>query len=81
MCTEERFNEGIALAGGLKKAADLLGESPQVLTNWRARGSVPPSKCRAFSSITGISLKELRPNDWADYWPDLEESRRRAKVA
>ena len=73
MITEDRFNEGIANAGGLSKLAERLGESPQAIVNWRARRTVPPAKCRGFSSATGIGLKELRPNDWADYWPDLDE--------
>lgn len=78
MCTEKRFDEGIRIAGGLKTLADLLGENPQTVANWRARGRVargrgiPPNKCKAFSAATGIPLRELRPRDWADYWPELE---------
>ncbi len=72
MCTEKRFDEGIANAGGLGQLSAAIGESPQVVTNWRKRG-VPPGKCRAFSAATGIGVKELRPNDWSDYWPELAE--------
>jgi DNA-binding transcriptional regulator YdaS (Cro superfamily) len=73
MCTEERFAEGIAVGGGLKNVAAQIGETVQAVWNWRGRG-VPPNKCRAFSAATGIGLQELRPNDWADYWPELAEA-------
>jgi len=71
MSGETAIDKGIADAGGLSTLADLLGETPQALNNWRTRG-VPPSKCRAFAAATGISVKLLRPNDWGDYWPELE---------
>jgi DNA-binding transcriptional regulator YdaS (Cro superfamily) len=71
MKREAAYNKGIAQAGGLTKLAELMGESPQTLINWRKRG-VPPGKCRAFSAATGMSLIALRPNDWAAYWPQSE---------
>lgn len=58
--------------GGVKAFADALGESPQTITNWRARG-VPANKCVAVEAATGISRRELR-DDWRDYWPELAEA-------
>jgi len=63
------FDKGIANAGGLSRLAEILGESPQTLNNWRTRG-VPPGKCQAFAAATGVSVKHLRPRDWMDYWPE-----------
>lgn len=72
MCTDKLFAKGIATAGGLTSFAAKLGVSPQALSNWRVRG-IPPGKCKAFAAATGISVKRLRPDDWADYWPELAE--------
>ena len=53
-------------AAGLAVA---LGETIQTVWNWRARG-FPPNKCKAIERVTGVSVRELRPNDWRDYWPE-----------
>lgn len=58
---------------GLKGLADALGESMQTITNWRARG-VPANKCAAIEQLTGISRRDLRPTDWAEYWPELAKA-------
>jgi DNA-binding transcriptional regulator YdaS (Cro superfamily) len=49
--------------------AAALSETPQTISNWRVRG-IPPNRCKAVEALTGVSVKVLRPNDWADYWPD-----------
>jgi len=38
-----------------------------ILKGWR---QCPPGKCLAVEAATGVSRKELRPNDWQKYWPD-----------
>lgn len=58
-----------AYPGGLTGLADALGESIQVLSNWKSRG-VPPNKCKAVERVLGVSVKVLRPNDWQDFWPE-----------
>jgi DNA-binding transcriptional regulator YdaS (Cro superfamily) len=70
MDRETAYDKGIADGGGLTKLAEIMGESLQTLNNWRSRG-VPPGKCKAFAAATGVSVKLLRPNDWARYWPEL----------
>lgn len=55
--------------GGLKALADALGVTSQVVSNWKTRG-VPPNKCKAIEVLTGVSVRELRPDDWGDYWPE-----------
>lgn len=72
MSSESSFDKGIADAGGLAATAAALGETIQTVTNWRSRG-VPANRCKAFAAITGVSIKALRPKDWADYWPELAD--------
>jgi hypothetical protein len=74
MKNDPGFEEGFAALGGrdadaLSVIAEALGASLQTVCNWRQRG-VPPNKCRAFASLTGVSVRKLRPRDWRDYWPD-----------
>lgn len=49
-----------------------LMETPQAVNNWRTRG-VPPNRAKRVETLTGVSVKLLRPDDWADYWPELAE--------
>lgn len=45
------------------------------VSNWR-RGSrpVPVNKCTAIEKATNgaVTRKDLRPDDWADIWPELK---------
>lgn len=63
------LKQAIDQAGGPTEVAKRIGVSPQRLANWIARG-VPASYCLRLESLTGISRKDLRPDDWADYWPE-----------
>jgi DNA-binding transcriptional regulator YdaS (Cro superfamily) len=56
-------------AGGLTELARSLGEQPNAVANWKARG-VPANRCKAVERLTGIHVSELRPQDWRDYWPE-----------
>lgn len=69
---EDAFEEAVAKFGGVSQLARALNE-PNVTTvfQWRHRG-VPPAKCKAFSALTGISVKRLRPHDWRKYWPEAK---------
>lgn len=60
-------------SGGGKALAAILGVTPQAVSNWKDRG-VPPGKCKAIEAATGVSVKELRPEDWRDFWPELDHS-------
>lgn len=57
-------------ARGLKVSADLLGVTPQRLSNWMERG-VPVERCAAVEAELGVLRKTLRPNDWQAIWPEL----------
>jgi DNA-binding transcriptional regulator YdaS (Cro superfamily) len=71
MSIETPIERAIREAGGAAALARALDESVQTVSNWRARGEPPASKCSAIERITGVSRKELR-TDWRDYWPELE---------
>lgn len=57
-------------AKGLKVSADLLGVTPQRLSNWMERG-VPVERCATVEAELGVSRKTLRPTDWQSIWPEL----------
>lgn len=61
--------------GGLAKLAELMGESAQTVSNWRARG-VPIQKCAQLERATAgiVTRRDLRPNDWDRIWPELVDA-------
>jgi Putative antitoxin of bacterial toxin-antitoxin system, YdaS/YdaT len=62
------------------KLAEFVKETTQTVCNWRRRG-IPPHKVMALSLRTGISVRELRPDDWQEYWPEPTAAKRKpAKV-
>lgn len=63
------FQRVIAAAGGIAALAKAVGASPQQVMNWKERG-FPANYCQRIHRLTGVGLHELRPDDWADYWPD-----------
>jgi DNA-binding transcriptional regulator YdaS (Cro superfamily) len=58
-----------AQVGGLARLASLLGVSVQVVSNWRER-DVPVRQCIEVERLTGVSRRELRPDDWHVIWPE-----------
>jgi DNA-binding transcriptional regulator YdaS (Cro superfamily) len=66
---EKAFDQAVADFGGPTKIAEALNESVQTIVNWRARGAVPASRCKAFEALTGVHVRHLR-EDWAKYWPE-----------
>lgn len=68
----------------IKEAIDLIGgpvatqkalklENYQTAQQWIAADSVPAKYCRAIEKLTKrkVTRQMLRPDDWADYWPEL----------
>lgn len=54
-----------------------LGVTPTFVSGWiTGKKAVPAGHCQAIVRITAgaVSLQELRPDDWADYWPELAAS-------
>jgi DNA-binding transcriptional regulator YdaS (Cro superfamily) len=58
---------------GVGKLAGILRVSSSAICNWKKRG-VPIDRCVAIERATGgqVGRKDLRPNDWAEHWPELQ---------
>lgn len=58
--------------GGQANLAKYLKLSPSVVHQWR-KGLRPVSAihCQAIEKVTGVSRRDLRPNDWQKFWPEL----------
>jgi DNA-binding transcriptional regulator YdaS (Cro superfamily) len=69
---DDTIERACTAAGGLKKLAEAIGQSPQTVSNWRSRG-VPLLHCVAIEQATGgaVTRRELRPDDWQRIWPEL----------
>lgn len=64
--------KAISLLGGPVEAAKkVCAPSYQAVQSWRVAG-VPSRYCMQVSCLTGMPLSELRPSDWAVYWPGSE---------
>lgn len=67
--------------GSASRFAKAVGDSIPAVCNWRARG-IPAHRAQAVSALTGISLRDLRPDDWQLYWPDAPKpASKRQKAA
>ena len=58
----------------MAELARRIGVSPQVVNNWRARGSIPPQYVVGISVATGVRPHDLRPDLYPDpdWMPKLE---------
>lgn len=74
MATGKVFESIVAATGTYAELAKRLGVSPQSVSNWRSDGVIPARYCKAIEALSGVSVKELRPNDWRHYWPDQGET-------
>lgn len=63
-----------------KLAAAVGANSTAAVCNWENR-SIPLDKVKALEAITGMSVRELRPDDWQLYWPETKPARKRIKAA
>lgn len=72
-----KLTAAVLAAGGVTKVAERLGESPQVIANWVARGRVPVAKCAAAeTALEGrVTKSDLRPTDWRNIWPEAKRAR------
>jgi DNA-binding transcriptional regulator YdaS (Cro superfamily) len=54
----------IEILGGVSEMAKRIDVSPSAITNWRARGRVPPERCRAIETLTKgkVTRRDLRPD-------------------
>lgn len=75
------MNEEVSSA--IKAASDILGNQAALaalcglqkaaVTHWKRSGEVPAEHCKAIERATGglVTCKQLCPNDWDRYWPEL----------
>lgn len=64
----------VQAVGGLTTLARMLGVSPPTVHEWKTqKRPVPASRCAAIVRVTNglVTLQQLRPDDWRDYWPEL----------
>lgn len=64
----------IEKAGGQTCLAQSLPgvKSQSVVGNWVLRGrGAPVEQCAAIEIATGVSRRDLRPDDWGDIWLEL----------
>lgn len=55
------LDKAISAAGSAARLADALGVTPQVISNWAARG-IPVERCLDIEQATGVSCEDLRPD-------------------
>lgn len=68
------IERAVLAAGGVSKLAAALGVTPPTVHEWvTAKRQVPAGRCQAIVRLTSgaVKLQELRPDDWAAYWPEL----------
>lgn len=68
----QRASEAV---GGKAALARLIGVTPPTVQQWATGArSVPIERCVAIERATkgAVTRKDLRPDDWALIWPELE---------
>ncbi|MCM2537685.1 helix-turn-helix domain-containing protein [Burkholderia glumae] len=66
-----------AKLGSLTALARALSVAPSTVHQWLVGARpVPPKRCSAIERATlgEVSRKDLRPIDWADFWPELDRN-------
>lgn len=72
------------LAGGITKLALALNVGQSVVSNWKTRATlIDAMYCVGIERLTQgeVGRKQLRPDDWADIWPELLATEPEAKAA
>lgn len=60
-----------------REFAESLGVTQGLISQWaRGKALPPPNRCVAIERVTHgeVTRKELRPDDWAEYWPELDQA-------
>ena len=60
----------VALANLLKKHDSMISQ-PHIQKWLRSPIGVPAEHCVSIEFETPVTRKELRPNDWHKFWPEL----------
>ncbi|MFM9922729.1 YdaS family helix-turn-helix protein [Variovorax sp. H27-G14] len=62
------------ICGGITKLAIALSVGQSVVSNWKTRATlIDAVYCVSIERLTfgEVGRKQLRPEDWADIWPEL----------
>jgi len=62
------------VAGSQAALAGLCGVSKGAITQWKATGAIPAKHCKTIAAQAGADCRELRPNDWQKFWPELAQT-------
>lgn len=65
------------LVGSLTELARMLKVAPPTVHEWKVgRRPVPAARCVDIERVThgAVTRQQLRPNDWANYWPELAQA-------
>ncbi|WP_454825365.1 Cro/CI family transcriptional regulator [Paraburkholderia xenovorans] len=60
-----------------RQFAESLGVTQGLISQWaRGKALPPPKRCVAIERLTQgeVTRKELRPDDWAEHWPELAQA-------
>lgn len=73
--TQQAIKEACEAVGGQNSLAEKLKVAPAFVYQWlRGIRPVPPKYCVKIETLTGVVRQRLRPDDYADYWPELAPS-------
>ena len=65
------IQKAVEIAGSQAELGRLLGVTRGQIYQWLNECSqVPPKKCILIETVTGVSRKKLRADDWRDIWPE-----------
>jgi DNA-binding transcriptional regulator YdaS (Cro superfamily) len=70
------IEQAFEIIGGVSAVARICGRSPQQVHQWKTgERPVPAQYCLAIEKASGgqITRRDLRPDDWHLFWPDLQE--------
>lgn len=81
MIKTDTIKQAVDIVGGQAQLAKALSEpnanvSPTFVHQWvKGWRSVPPKYCTKIEALTqgAVSRKDLRPDDWQLYWPELAQ--------
>lgn len=87
--SQDSVARAVELRGGRSALARELGVSAVAVGQWLkpehpGGRKIPPRQCTRIEQLTGFAVgrRDLRPDDWREIWPDIEEVEHlRAQVA
>ncbi len=71
------IDRAVRIVGGLSVLAKLVGVSAPTVHEWTTdKRQVPARRCKAIELATSgqVTVQQLRPADWQDYWPELAQA-------